>query len=100
MKTEGDAFFVAFSRPTDAVRFALEVQLELLDAEWPEWLLNEDSNRENIGICFDDPDEKGVTALLFRGLRVRIGVYTGEPEVECDETTKRIDYYGQVRRDV
>jgi hypothetical protein len=49
--TEGDAFFVAFARAEDALAAAAEAQQLLTAAEWPD----------------------GV------GLRVRIGVHTGEP---------------------
>ena len=49
--SEGDAFFVAFSRAEDAVAAAAEAQLALGEAEWPERLR----------------------------VRVRIGVHTGEP---------------------
>jgi class 3 adenylate cyclase len=48
---EGDAFFVAFGRATDAVAAAAEVQRALARADWPERL----------------------------AIRVRIGIHTGEP---------------------
>src|SRR5262245_7006923 len=51
--TEGDAFFVAFARAGDAVAAAEEGQLALADTTWP---------------------AEGV------GLRVRMGLHTGEPE--------------------
>ncbi len=50
--TQGDAFFVAFTRATDAVSAAIAIQRALADHPWPE----------------------GVT------LRTRIGVHTGEPQ--------------------
>src|SRR5205085_8014592 len=34
--TEGDAFFVAFAQPSDALGAAAEVQRALAQAEWPE----------------------------------------------------------------
>src|SRR5579859_1300028 len=33
--TQGDAFFVAFARATDAVSAAVEIQLALASASWP-----------------------------------------------------------------
>jgi class 3 adenylate cyclase len=70
VKTEGDAFFASFERPEDAIRFCLKVQLELLKINWPE------------EIC-QHPDAMVETSatgvLLYRGLRVRMGLHTGEP---------------------
>ncbi|KAG2487108.1 hypothetical protein HYH03_014221 [Edaphochlamys debaryana] len=37
--TEGDAFAVAFHGPDDAVSFAMDLQMELLTADWPPQLL-------------------------------------------------------------
>jgi len=33
-------------------------------------------------------------SVLWRGLRVRVGCYSGAPDVERDEVTKRMDFYG------
>src|SRR5262249_40512160 len=52
--TEGDSFFVAFSRATDAVDAALAGQLALAAEPWPE-------------------DVR---------VRVRMGLHTGQPRVE------------------
>jgi class 3 adenylate cyclase len=54
--TQGDAFFVAFARATDAVSAAIAAQRSLFTHLWPE----------------------GVT------LRVRIGLHTGEPSVSTE----------------
>jgi class 3 adenylate cyclase len=53
VRTEGDAFFVAFARAGDAVRAAVAAQQGLAESEWP----------------------PGGT------VRVRMGVHTGEPRV-------------------
>ena len=45
VKTEGDAFMIAFAEPIHAARFACAVQLELLDAEWPAYLLEDAETR-------------------------------------------------------
>lgn len=70
VKTEGDAFFASFERAVDATRFCLKVQEELLKVEWPEDV-------------FKHPDSAVEVAqsgtLLYKGLRVRMGVHTGEP---------------------
>src|SRR6266516_5230249 len=54
--TQGDAFFVAFARASDAVSAAVAVQRALFTHVWPE----------------------GVT------VRVRIGLHTGEPSVSAE----------------
>lgn len=85
VKTEGDAFMVAFSSPLDAANFCLQVQLDLLHLKWPERLLEDSSvSIEN--------DFEG--KMIFRGLRVRMGVHTGEPICEPDPVTGRMDYFG------
>ena len=33
-------------------------------------------------------------SVLWRGLRVRVGCFSGAPDVERDEVTKRMDFYG------
>jgi predicted ATPase/class 3 adenylate cyclase len=55
--TEGDAFFVAFARASDAIAAAVSAQRSLASRRWPE----------------------GVE------VRVRIGVHTGEAEVRRDD---------------
>ncbi len=54
--TQGDAFFVAFARATDAVATAVAVQHALVAHAWP----------------------KGVT------VRVRMGLHTGEPQLTAE----------------
>src|SRR3954471_1921699 len=57
VKTEGDAFFVAFARARDAVAAAVSAQRALASRRWP-----------------DGAD-----------VRVRIGVHTGEAELRLDD---------------
>ncbi len=60
VKVIGDAFFLAFESAEEAVRFALEAQSAILNAEW------------RIAL----PDGASVEVPL----RIRIGMHTGEPE--------------------
>ena len=85
VKTEGDAFMVAFVHPMQAVRWCLEVQEALVDAEWPPEILSED-----LASVETAPDGR----VLRRGLRVRMGVHMGEPECRQDPVTGRMDYFG------
>ncbi len=66
VKTEGDAFMLAFARPSDAVRFALDAQAALHAVPWPA--------------------ETGE-------LLVRIGLHCGEP-ICAPDPAGRMDYFG------
>ena len=85
VKTEGDAFMVAFVSASAATRFCLDVQLSLQNADWPAFLLEQSQVK---AIC--GPSECGG----FVGLRVRMGVHTGQPRCETDVLTGRMDYFG------
>ena len=76
--TEGDALFAAFHSVQDAVRWALLAQERLLDLAWPAELLAHPSAGEAHG---EAASGEGGRALLYRGLRVRIGIHRGEAEV-------------------
>ena len=75
VKTEGDAFMIAFGDVNQAVAFCLDAQERLYHADWPESVLG-------------DP--------VFRGLRVRMGVHVGDPLCRPDPVTGRMDYYGRM----
>ncbi len=87
VKTEGDAFMIAFRSPVTAIEFCLALQDELLKADWPAELSRHPEAAE-----IRDPDG----ALIFRGLRVRMGVHGGDVEAEIDPVTGRTDYFGRV----
>ncbi|KAL0491949.1 adenylate cyclase [Acrasis kona] len=87
VKTQGDSFMVCFANPYDAVDWAVNVQKELLDCEsWPTELIvgSYDCRME-----WDD-----LKNIIFKGLRVRIGIHFGEAEKIIDPTTNRPDYFG------
>ena len=79
--TEGDAFVLAFHHPVDALAFALEAQLKLYEADWPEGILKHDDGK-------DEP------LLKFRGFRVRFGVHHGPAQSKVHEMTRRTVYSG------
>jgi len=85
VKTEGDAFMVAFLSAEDALKWSLAVQVQLLEADWPKEILESPDGRETRG-------ENGL--LLFKGLSVRIGIHLGQPVCEKDPVTGRMDYFG------
>lgn len=74
VKTEGDAFMVAFARPEAALAWCLVVQEGLTKMPWPAELLVAEAARE--------------------GLRVRMGLHMGTPECRPDPVTGRMDYFG------
>ena len=74
--TEGDSFTGAYHEAKDAIRFVLELQLELLKARWP-------SGLSDCPLCMHlhqaDATAKAVDAPVFAGLRVRAAVHSGIP---------------------
>ena len=85
VKTEGDAFMIAFADPLAAVIWTGEVQLKLLELDWPEELYTHPD-----AAIHKNPEGE----TLYRGLRVRMGVHTGQPLAEEDPVTGRTDYFG------
>ena len=81
VKTIGDSFMVVFDTVSAAVLFSLHLQTKLLEAPWPQALLN-------VPICA--PDAEG----LWSGLIVRIGVNYGDVISEINTVGGRIDFFG------
>ncbi len=79
VKTEGDAFMVAFKSSIDAVQFALELQVALHIAAWPDAVHTHPSSIAEPG---------------FRGLRVRVGVHLGDAVGRANPITGIMDYHG------
>ncbi|GAB5365763.1 hypothetical protein AAMO2058_001086000 [Amorphochlora amoebiformis] len=82
VRTEGDAFFVVFWSVIDAFNWCFESQLELLNAEWPEKLL-------------DYPPAK-LEEPYWAGVRVRMGVHLGQPACKRNPIHGRMEYFGPV----
>jgi len=89
VKTEGDAFMVAFFNPNDAVAWCINVQRALLACPWPTALHSHPSSLRIVSV--DDPSKD-----VFAGLRVRMGVHCGEPSCRRNPVTGRMDYFGPV----
>ena len=85
VKTEGDSFMVVFGSLLNSVRFALELQSSLLTADWPEQILQWPG-------CNEERSSNGT--LLWRGMRVRVGIHVGFPTYQVDPVTGRMDYLG------
>jgi class 3 adenylate cyclase len=85
VKTEGDAFMVAFFNAIDAIRWCTAVQKALLNATWPEALLACPAAKE---------ESSADGTILFNGIRIRMGIHTGEPNTRPNPLTGRMDYFG------
>jgi adenylate cyclase len=85
VKTEGDAFMVAFRTVNEALRWCLDIQVKLLDCDWPTELIETNDCKPVYG----ENNE-----LLYRGLSVRMGIHYGTPICQPDPTTRRMDYFG------
>ena len=85
VKTEGDAFMVAFPTVTSALLWCFTIQSQLLEVQWPQEILSSINGQE----VLDNEDN-----VIFRGLSVRMGIHWGHPVCELDPVTKRMDYFG------
>ncbi|KAI9455362.1 hypothetical protein BJY52DRAFT_1205034 [Lactarius psammicola] len=85
VKTEGDAFMVAFTTVSEALLWCSSVQMLLLDEPWPKEILDLPEGREV-------HDAEGT--LIARGLSLRMGIHCGTPVCEMDLVSRRMDYYG------
>ena len=85
VKTEGDAFMVAFPTVTSALLWCFTIQSQLLEVQWPQEILNSVHGEE-----MQDADGN----VIFRGLSVRMGIHWGRPVCEVDPVTRRMDYFG------
>jgi adenylate cyclase len=85
VKTEGDAFMVAFPTVTSALLWCFTIQMQLLEVAWPQEILNSVNGQE---VCDADGN------VIFKGLSVRMGIHWGVPVWEVDPVTKRMDYFG------
>jgi adenylate cyclase len=85
VKTEGDAFMVAFPTVTSALLWCFTIQSQLLEVQWPQEILSSVHGDE-----VRDADDN----IIFRGLSVRMGIHWGQPVCEVDPVTKRMDYFG------
>lgn len=88
VKTEGDAFMAAFPTVFKALKWCLFAQSQLLEAEWPQEILDSEE-----GAVIKD---RSRSATLYRGLSVRMGLHCGAPICEPDPLTQRMDYFGSV----
>ena len=82
IRTEGDAFLIAFRNVEDAIKFCAAAQQKLFRARWPPALVSEFPSLV--------PHVPG----LWRGPRVRMGIHIGPAHPVFDERTQRSTYRG------
>ena len=87
VKTEGDAFMVAFPTATSALLWCFSCQSHLLKLSWSNEILDTTHCQEKL-----DADDN----VIYRGLSVRMGIHWGRPVCEQDPSTRRMDYSGPV----
>eukprot|EP01060_Flectonema_neradi_P029028 TRINITY_DN3928_c3_g1_i1.p1 TRINITY_DN3928_c3_g1~~TRINITY_DN3928_c3_g1_i1.p1 ORF type:complete len:859 (+),score=170.82 TRINITY_DN3928_c3_g1_i1:234-2579(+) len=81
VKTIGDAFMVAFDSTFEGMKFCLTAQEKLYAATWPVGIMSHPLCKEN-------------STHGWKGLRVRMGLHTGQSKLEVNPTTGRTDYMG------
>jgi len=86
VKTIGDSFMIACACPDAALRLAVDLQHRLYHAQWD----------PAIGLAYEDILQSTQDPQLWRGLRVRVSVHYGNPDIVFDKVTKGYDYYGTV----
>jgi len=91
VKTEGDAFMVAFFTALEAILWCLACQEALVLCSWPEPFL-----KLSAASVVDVKDDKGAAVRVFNGIRVRMGIHTGHPNCRRNPVTGRMDYFGPV----
>ncbi len=100
-------FCFAFEDPRSAIEWAIQVQIALLKVDWPQvrtscvcHYFDDCCNR----FCLEKALLKSAygaeeladnfETVLFRGLRVRMGIHSGRPRVEKDSFSRRAHYSG------
>ncbi len=80
------SFCMAFQQTRNALEWCIEAQQELVAADWPEELLKHEGAAEEWG----DTDDR----VIFKGLRVRMGVHVGKAQQVRDPMTRKFEYVG------
>ena len=105
VKTIGDSFMVALQSADAAVLLANDIQQDLVDADWPAELANMPSACSEFVKGTIKGGRRRADRLVYRGLRVRIGVHLGkhsdleegeggQVQTKYDKVAKGYDYYG------
>eukprot|EP01087_Luapelamoeba_hula_P013242 TRINITY_DN3788_c0_g2_i1.p1 TRINITY_DN3788_c0_g2~~TRINITY_DN3788_c0_g2_i1.p1 ORF type:complete len:1605 (+),score=191.21 TRINITY_DN3788_c0_g2_i1:33-4847(+) len=80
------SFCIAFQHVNDAVQWAATVQERLISAEWDAVLLAHPAAAEE----WAGEDDQ----VIYKGLRVQMGMHLGTAQIARDPMTRRIEYTG------
>jgi class 3 adenylate cyclase len=96
VKTVGDSFMIAVDDPERALQLAMDIQKDFMRAKFPKAIeaVYAAADDEDLNDIVDDPEDFSTPGPAWNGLRVRIGMHSGNPDVVFDEVTKSYDYYG------
>jgi len=92
VKTEGDAFMVAFFTALEAILWCMAVQEALVKCLW----LDEFLRMPPASTVLRHDAELNQDIVVFNGIRIRMGIHTGEPNCRRNPVTGRMDYFGPV----
>ncbi len=84
------SFCMAFQNAADALAWCLDVQQALMQVEWPDRLLAHPGAAEE----WAENGAEGGGVMLYRGLRVRMGVHSGTTRMIRDPMSRRVEYIG------
>ena len=102
VKTVGDSFMIACSSAEAGAKIAMEIQTGIHAAMMPLAIdqCYAAKNEDELDNISDEPnvlkDGPERDTDPFNGLRIRIGVHVGEPEIKFDAIAKGYDYYGSM----
>lgn len=94
VKQNGDGFMIAFQHAVPALKFCLDIQLQLQDQKWPQELLKLGPASPVIKTEEDQGDDELRETVLWRGLRLRMSAHFGEPLCVWNDVIHRMDYLG------
>ena len=85
VKTEGDAFMIAYQSAGTAIEAALQIQERMMALDWSDEVLATSDGARQVG-----PNGE----VIFSGFRVRIGVHVGPVVSRPDPVHGRMDFFG------
>ncbi len=98
VKWIGDSLMAVCKRPEDALQFAHDVQVELLNADWDNVIDDLYAKFIAEGNLYAGADEQlkrlRLDRTLFTGMCVRIGMHWAKADIRSDPENDAIDYFG------